>query len=99
MQELILITKQIEALGKAVAADREGEANRLRVLTLSHTLEDAVRVDYDGLWARISESMKNYGSERKWSSHRVKYAWNNGVWGLFPHITLRQRILFQAILI
>ncbi|KAF4634592.1 hypothetical protein G7Y89_g3521 [Cudoniella acicularis] len=39
----------IEALGKAAIADREGKADRLRDLTLSYTLEDTVRVDYDGL--------------------------------------------------
>ena len=85
-------------MGKAAQADREGEADRLRDLALHHTLGDAARIDYEHVWARIAESMQEHGSDRKWSSHRVKYAWNHGVSNLFPQIELRQRKLFKAIL-
>jgi len=93
-----LVIWQVEALGKAILADREGEANRLGDLAVYHPLADAVRIDYDGLWARIAESLKAYGSERKWSSDKVKYAWDHGVSGLFPHLQLRQRKVVSAFL-
>lgn len=95
---LVRAESEIDALGKAAAADREGEADRLGDLALRCPLGDIAWVDYDNAWARIAESMKKYGSERKWSSDRVKYAWNRGVSDLFPHIKLRQRKVFQVIL-
>ena len=87
---------QIEALGKAILADRAGEADRLGDLALYHPLGDAVRVDFDGLWPRIAESIKTYRSERRWSADKVKYAWDHGLSGLFPHIQLRQRKVLSA---
>jgi hypothetical protein len=81
-----LVIWQVEALGKVILADREGEANRLGDLAVYHLLVDAVRIDYNGLWACIAESLKVYGSKRKWSSDKVKYAWDHGISGLFPYL-------------
>ena len=82
--------QQIDVLGRAARADREGEVDRLGNLMSHHSMVDAAWIDYEGIWDRISELMA-YGTESKWSPERVEYAWTHGVSNMFPDIILRQR--------
>ncbi|PVH68069.1 hypothetical protein DL98DRAFT_578964 [Cadophora sp. DSE1049] len=81
----------IDVLGRAARADRENEVDRLSSLMSHHSLVDAARIDYEGVWARIAELMDRYGTKFKWNSEKVEYAWTHGVSNMFPDTVLRPR--------
>ncbi|KAH8650389.1 hypothetical protein BGZ60DRAFT_421888 [Tricladium varicosporioides] len=81
----------IDVLGRAARTDRDGEIDRLGDLMTQHSLVDVGWIDYEGIWDRISELMKKYGTEFKWTPERVEYAWTHGVSDIFPDVVLRQR--------
>jgi hypothetical protein len=87
--------QQIKLLGRAAHADREDETCRLDKLMERYSLVESAKIDYEGIWDRISELMREYGSELKWTPERVKYAWTHGVSDMFPSIELRQRLFFS----
>ncbi|KAH7418759.1 hypothetical protein BKA64DRAFT_739139 [Cadophora sp. MPI-SDFR-AT-0126] len=81
----------IDVLGRAARVDRDNEVFRLRSLISHHSMVDAARIDYEGVWDRISELMGSFGTESKWNAEKVEYAWTHGVSTMFPDIVLRPR--------
>lgn len=74
-------------MAMAADADKEGEYDRILVLTWRlGTIDRATQADFDGVWSRMSATMRKYGSSQSWTPQKVEYAWNNGVSARFLNI-------------
>jgi hypothetical protein len=56
-----------------------------------YSMVDAARIDYEGIWDRLSDLMRAWVTEFKWTPERVEYAWTHGVYNIFPDTFLCQR--------